>query len=114
MLNLPCSHIYIYAHINIYIKHKIHTTHTYTHRVFDSRQDIHDIHCFLYEFNFKEVICDSHKLSVTTIKQFTFMDSLLLSRLVLAVVKVSAFVVANQLIAHQTMNVISLPVLLYS
>ena len=37
------------------------------------------------------------------------MDSLLLSRLVLAVVKVSAFVVANQLIAHQTMNVISLP-----
>ena len=101
-----CTHKYI---------HKTPNTH-HTHMVFDSRQDIHDIHCFLYEFNFKEVICDSHKLSVKCYNNQTvyFYGQLLLSRLVLAVVKVSAFVVANQLIAHQTMNVISLPMQLYS
>ena len=90
MLTLPCSHTYIYAHINTYTEHQIHTIHTYTHRVFGSRQDIHDIHCFLYEFNFKEVICDSHKLSVKCYNNQTvnFYEQL-------AVVKVSAFVVAN-------------------
>ena len=76
------------------------------------RQDIYDIHCFWYKFNFKEVIRDGHKLSVKCcnnqhfIHSLLFMDSLLLSRLALAVVKASAFVEANQLIAHQTMNVI--------
>ena len=69
-------------------------------RVF-RRQDI----VFGYEFNFKEVISDGHKLSVKCCNneqlhsQFTFYGRL-------AFVKASAFVEANQLIAHKTMNVI--------
>ena len=57
------------------------------------------------EFNFKEVIRDGHKLSVKCCNkeqlhsQFTFYGRL-------AFVKASAFVEVNQLIAHQTMNVI--------
>ena len=63
---------------------------------------------YLYEFNFKEVIHDGHKLSVKCCNneqlhsQFTFYGRL-------AFVKASAFVEANQLIAHQTMNVIYVP-----
>ena len=58
---------------------------------------------FLYEFNFKEVICDGLTLSVKCcnnqhfIHSLLFMDSLLLSRQ-------ERFCEANQLIAHQTMK----------
>ena len=60
---------------------------------------------FLYEFHFKEVICDGHTLSVKCcnnqhfIHSLLFMDSLLLSRQ-------ERFCEANQLhvIAHQTMK----------
>ena len=60
---------------------------------------------FFYEFNFKEVIRNGHKLSVKCCNneqlhsQFTFYGRL-------AFVKASTFVEVNQLIAHQTMNVI--------
>ena len=55
---------------------------------------------FLYEFNFKEVICDGHTLSVRCCNNQHFihsLDSLLLSRQ-------ERFCEANQLIAHQTMK----------
>ena len=56
-----CTHKYIHKTPNTHHTH----IHTHTHTgisVVD--RTLHDIHCFLSEFNFKEVICDSHKLSV--------------------------------------------------